>query len=435
MFPSRLRLSRAGTLCAMIAGLALAVPAFAQEPSAPVLDGTVESFVNAAIAASPMLAAARYRADATRSAAGTRGALPDPMLGFGYFISTPETRVGPQQSMWMLNQRLPFFGTLSLERKVATRTADIADRSYDRQLIELRYDVQRAFYEYYAAVKTREVLGEERDLLTRMEAVAQIRYGSGLVSQQDALKAELSLSQVEDDIQVTERRRIDAASQLNTLLNRPLTADLPAPVGADSLLTAPPADTLVAIALERRPEIQSTQIEIDRANDSRSLARRSYFPDLTLGAQYVQVGEAVMPNVADSGKDIWQVNATINIPLWIGKRTAAVDQAEADAARARSEKMSWDVRIRNEVQDAGKRVAIARDRVLLYRNSIIPQAEQTFQASEADYQTAKADFLTYLDSERMLLSVRRKYFDVVSDYGAQRAMLERAVGVPLETIE
>lgn len=427
----------AGVFIAVAAYFAIAMPAGAQSPAreAPALDGTVDSFVRAAIAANPMLAAAGHRADAMRSAADTRGVLPDPMIGYGYFISTPETRVGPQQWTLMLNQRLPFFGTLSLEREIATQTADIADRSYERQLIDLRYDVKRAFYEYYAVIRNGEVLSQERDLLTRMEAVAQVRYGSGLVSQQDALKAQVSLSQIEDEIQVNERRRIDVVARMNTLLNRPLSAELPDPIGADSLVAAPPGNAVVDSAMQRRPEIQSAQIEIDRAQSSRALAKRGYFPDLTLGAQYVNVGDAVMPNQSDSGKDIWQVNAFINLPLWFGKRSAAVDQADADAARARSEKVSWEVRVRNEVESARERVRIAHERVVLYRNGILPQAEQTFLASEADYQTGKADFLTYLDSERMLLTVRRKYYDVVADYGAQYALLERTVGASLVTIQ
>jgi len=419
------------------AAVAVATPVFAQEPAASsrLLDGTVASFVNAAVAANPMLAAAKYRADATRSATGTRGVLPDPVFGFGYFIATPETRVGPQEWMMTLNQRLPFFGTLSLERDIAAQNADIADRGYDRQLIDLRFDVERAFYEYYAVVQNAEALKEERDVLTRMEAVAQVRYGSGLVSQQDALKAQVSLSQIEDEIQVISRRRVDVEARLNTLLNRPLTAELPAPVGVDSLLVVPETEVLVAMALRQRPELQSAQIEIDRAQNSRSLAKRGYFPDLTLGAQYVNVGDAVMPGQPDSGKDIWQVNAFVNIPLWFGKRSAAVDQAKADEARARSEKVSWEVRVRNEVESARERVRIARERVALYRNGILPQAQQTFQASEAGYQTGKADFLTYLDSERMLLSVGRKSFNENADYGAQHALLERTVGAPLATDE
>jgi len=394
------------------------------------LDGTVESFVAVAMERNPGLQVSKHRAEAARENVGTHGVLPDPMLGFGYFLETPETRVGPQESAWMLNQRLPFFGKLSLDRKVAARTADIVDRSYDRDALELRYDVERAFYEYYGVTHIDSVLHEERELLKRMEEVAQVRYASGLVRQQDALKAQLALSQVEDEMQVIDRRRSDVVARLNSLLNRRPGTPLPHPVVSPRLEDVPPAEALVETALEARPEVQSAQLEIDRAQSARSLARRQYFPDLTLGAQYIQVGKRDVP-MEDNGKDIFQLNASINVPLWFGKRSAAVGRAEADAARARSAKSSWETRIANDVHDARERVRIARERVALYRDVIIPQATQTFRASEADYQTGESDFLNYLDSERMLLSVRRKYFDVMADYGVQRAMLERTVGTPL----
>lgn len=407
------------------------VAAAAAPVGATELDGTVQSFVAVAMEQNPSLQASRHRADAARENVGTHGALPDPMLGFGYFIETPETRVGPQESALMLNQRFPFFGKLSLDRKIASRTADISERAYDRDVLELRFNVQRAFYEYYAVTRIAGVLKEEHDLLERMEQIAQVRYSSGLVRQQDALKAQLAHSQVQDEIQVIDRRRSDVEARLNALLNRRPGSPLPEPVVPDSLETVPSIDSLVEIALAERPEVRSAQIEIERAKDSRSLARRNYFPDLTLGAQWIQVGERDMPGLEDNGKDIFQVNASINIPLWTGKRGAAVGRAEADEARASSVKSAWEVRISNDVHDAVKKAQIAHDRVVLYRDVIIPQATQTFQASESDYQTGEADFLNYLDSERMLLAVRRKYFDVMADYGAKRALLERTVGKPL----
>jgi outer membrane protein, heavy metal efflux system len=423
---------RAAVLALGVGALAGPTPGRTQESvAAPTLDGTLESFVGAAINGNPALAAVRYGADAMRSSAGTRGVLPDPMFAFGYFIETPETRVGPQQSTWMLTQRLPFFGKLGLDRRIAERSADIADQHVERQLLDLRYEVEQAFYEYYRVREIASVLDEERVVLTRMEQVAQVRYASGLVSQQDALKAQLSLSQIEDEIDVTRQRTTDVEARMNTLLNRRPGSPLPAPIGADSLVDISSPEPLVATALERRPELQGAQIQIERAQDARTRAHRDYFPDLTLGAQYVQVGQRPnMPGLEDNGKDIFQVNAAINIPIWFGGRHAALDQADADAARARSERASWETQITNDVLNAHERVRVARERVVLYRTVIIPQAEQAFRASEADYQTGKADFLSYLDSERMLLAVRRQYFAVVSDYGAQRALLTRTVGLP-----
>jgi outer membrane protein TolC len=388
--------------------------------------------VAAALERNPDLAASKFSAEAAREAVGSRGAMPDPVLGFGYFLETPETRVGPQESAWMLSQRLPFFGKLSKDRAVAEKSASIAGMRVARDVNDLRYDVKRAFYEYYAAVNVLDVLQEEHDVLERMEEIAQVRYGNGLVSQQDALKAQLALSRVHDEIQVAERRRVDAEARLNQLLDRRPGADLPRPVYGDTASAIPGADTLVERALQRRPELLAAGMNIERAADARALAGRQYYPDLTIGAQYIQVGERDGIDIDDNGKDIFQINASINLPLWFGQRSAKVREAEADQARARHERGSWETRVRTQVVAARERVRIAADRVALYHGVIIPQARQAFEASESDYQTGKADFIDYLDSERMLLSVRRQYFDVLAGYGTERARLERAAGGPIE---
>ena len=39
--------------------------------------------------------------------------LPDPMLGITQFARSPETRVGPQNTMLSISQRFPWFGKLS----------------------------------------------------------------------------------------------------------------------------------------------------------------------------------------------------------------------------------------------------------------------------------------------------------------------------------
>ena len=51
------------------------------------------------------------------------GALPDPTVSFGYFISPVETRVGPQQAKFGIKQMFPWFGTLNAKEDVAIQRA------------------------------------------------------------------------------------------------------------------------------------------------------------------------------------------------------------------------------------------------------------------------------------------------------------------------
>lgn len=57
-------------------------------------------------------------------------ALPDPTLGYGYFIRNIETRVGPQRHRFELMQKIPFFGKLGLRGEAALAVAKAAAARY-----------------------------------------------------------------------------------------------------------------------------------------------------------------------------------------------------------------------------------------------------------------------------------------------------------------
>src|SRR6056297_1634974 len=67
------------------------------------------------------------------------GALPDPKLSFGYFISPVETRLGPQQFKVSASQMFPWFGTLKEKEKAS---AEMAKMKYQR-FVSLRNEIFR----------------------------------------------------------------------------------------------------------------------------------------------------------------------------------------------------------------------------------------------------------------------------------------------------
>ena len=66
----------------------------------------LEDYLAAAAEHRPILAADRGRAEALRSNAGGVGALPGLKLGWGEMIVPVETRVGPQQRVLSISQRI-----------------------------------------------------------------------------------------------------------------------------------------------------------------------------------------------------------------------------------------------------------------------------------------------------------------------------------------
>jgi len=408
--------------------------ALGTRPEAPESLLTLDDLVAYALANNPMLMAYADEEKAARYVPPQKRALPDPMLSFGYFARNVETRVGPQEDSWMITQKFPFFGKLSLAGQVAEKEAEIARRNYQAKTLDLVEQVKAAYFDYYRVYQVTRVVEEERDVLRHMQEVAQVKYASGQASQQDVLKAQLALSRVEDELTRLRRRMVTAETRLNRLLNRAPLAPLPEPRAELPRIDLGEVESYFRLARERRPELSLARAAVEKADRARRLARRQYFPDLTLSFQYVRVGERPLATLPENGKDAAFLKASINLPLWFGKLSAGVKEADAKLAMARHRREAVETAISTEVRDAYERVEAARDLVDLYERVIIPQAEQTFRASEAGYQTGEVDFLDYLDSERMLLAVRKAYYNVVADLGKETAYFERTLGVPLKEL-
>jgi cobalt-zinc-cadmium efflux system outer membrane protein len=130
-----------------------------------------------------------------------------------------------------------------------------------------------------------------------------------------------------------------------------------------------------------------------------------------------------------AGEDqTWELLAGVELPLWLGKRRAMEREADAMREAARHQLRAEELRVRGDVEDALHGVYTASERLVRFETLILPQAERTLRSSEEGYRAGRVDFLDYLDSERMLLSMRREYYGVVAELGVQVAALERAMG-------
>ncbi len=114
--PSR-RGVRYGLSAGLVVALALApVMVEAQEPRAEgrhsenLLGTTADlaGFVAWAVANNPLLQSYADRHTASTEVAAQVRGLPDPVLSYGIFTRSPETRVGPQENMVGLSQKVPF---------------------------------------------------------------------------------------------------------------------------------------------------------------------------------------------------------------------------------------------------------------------------------------------------------------------------------------
>src|SRR5690606_13882220 len=89
---------------------------------------------------------------------------------------------------------------------------------------------------------------------------------------------------------------------------------------------------------ENNPELQMLERKIASAEARREIARLERFPDITLGFNYIQIGNPVVnPATPDAGKDPWGFTVAVNIPIWFEKYAAAKAEALASKRSFESE--------------------------------------------------------------------------------------------------
>ncbi len=376
----------------------------------------------------PELKGAFYRWKATVENISHAGAPPDPNLNFGYFIENVETRVGPQEFRVGLSQMFPWFGTLKLRGDMAAFEAQAAEQQFESVRDQLYRDVVYAYVDYYFLQRSIAITDENLRIVASAESVTRARYRAGEGVYANVLRAQTELANLENELVSLYDKLRPVRARLNELLDRPIGDTLPpaADIPTDSLDWSD--DELLARVRATNPSVLRAARLTDKAETSERLAARRFYPNLMLGVDYLNTGNARMPGVTDSGKDAVIGMIGINIPIWRGAYKAA--QREA-TARRRSAEYALDAQtnaILTETEEALYAYRDAERQVALYTGALLPKAEQALSATQQSYEAGMMSFIDFLDTQRTLLDFHLAYERIRTNRLKQLARLRMLAG-------
>jgi outer membrane protein TolC len=404
----------------------VAVPTFSQEGDFP-KQAILDEMIQEAWENNPAAQAAEMRWKAALEKIPQVKALPDPVLSYGHFFKSIETRLGPQRNKLSLSQRFPFFGKLSLKEQIALEQAAVLEE----QILQIRQDISLKVKEAYHSLswfdEAVQIGLTEKEVLQRLADVARRKYEVGSASQQDYLKAQLEITRVTDKLLSLKQGRHAAVAQLNALLSRP----------ADSMIETVEKPVFIPLqvipevltewAAAERPELRATQQLIKKNGLDLDLAKKNYWPDFNVMVDYFDIGGGTTTHPQD-GRNAWMASIGINIPLWRGKLKAAETEAAIQLKANQNVLKSLQNDTAAKIRELYHEIKMYDEQISLYRHSLVPQAEQSLKASEIGYVAGTVDFLNFLDAERMLLQLKTGYAKLLADRGKSLARLERVVG-------
>lgn len=407
------------------------------EPSVRIdADSDLENYLAYAALHSPKLEAAFNRWKAAVERVPQVSALPDPRLTYRYYIRSVETRVGPQRQGFGLSQTFPWIGKLELRGDAAAQAARAERHRYEAERLRLFRRVKDAYYEYAWLDQAVRITRRNLDLLTQIEQVARQAYEGDRASYADVIRAQVEYGKLSDRLESLEELRGPIAARLNAALNRPPDAPLgnvrPDEAGSVEL----DDQRLLARLDEHNPDLAALAREVERAEREVALARREYFPDVTLGVDYIDTGDSIggrRPD--DDGKDPVVAMASINLPIWWDKLAAGVREAKRRRAAVVSERRQRTNDLQAELKMALYEYRDAKRKIGLYRDTLIPQARQALESSRTAFSAGNASFADAVDAERVLLEFELSYERARADRAQALAHIEELLGSSTSTPE
>jgi outer membrane protein TolC len=338
------------------------------------------------------------------------------------YVSIPPNAFTDQS--FMLQQEVPLAGKNLSRARAATAEAGAAFEDFRRTELDVFSRARAAFHRLANEYAQLEVNQRNVDLLNQFAEVNRQRYEVGNASQADVLTAQTDAAKLLEAQSDIFRRISDAQSQLNVLMNRPAQSPLSQP---SQIPFQPPhfsLQTLQAVALSARPEMQRAQNRVEAERFRVELANRQRFPDPTLDVQaqrYNETGRAVSE---------LDVGVSIGLPfLNPRKYSATVTEARRNFESAQHELEATRTETLGLVRDQLKKIETAAHHYELYSDKILPLARQAVQSNRVAYETSSANFLELITAQRVLQEVESAHVNHLADYQVAVAELDAIVGI------
>jgi outer membrane protein TolC len=326
-----------------------------------------------------------------------------------------------------VSQSFPRGDTLSLRQRQALAQADAESaRVRERRRSVLRA-ARQIWLELYLQEASAKVIRTSRSLFTQLAEITEAQYAAGNANQQDVLRAELELTQLEDrytrTLLAADQARADLAKWVGVDAQRPLPEELPA-------LPDPPALEVMRRGLPTHPALEVENAQIAEKRIGSEIAREQYKPGWMLELSY---GNRIGTDPDGSSRaDFASAMVTLDLPLFPEKRQdrrlAASQQQAFAATRSRDEKL----RELEGMLDAGyARWGRLGERQGLYRERLLPEAEAHAGAALRAYQAGVSEFITLMRARIGELDARLEALRLAVERAKAWASLSYLEGEPL----
>jgi outer membrane protein TolC len=362
-----------------------------------------------ALKENPSIKASKLGLEQSRQGEFQVGQLPNPTFRYTYFGENVETKVGPQEQKFSLEQKIPWLSKLSNQKEHARVNILMADaevhKSLTMTLLKVRLtwaDIQYLNLTQKSKLKTLNLYHDWLEKLKVDFEVSKIPYSR-------ILKMENQIFSLKEELESLERNLKNKYSLLKSILNLPQNQELKLEDSSPLLQLS----QLQGMGLLNQAGHHNHKLMMSRNNSSfwktkKALDQSEFYPDLSIGLSYIQTGDSNTPGNIESGKDPWAIHLGMTIPIYFNQTKAKIREAQLGEQKAKMQLLSAKNHFQSTLIQLLNELRAAKAKQVLYETQILPNLAQSIQIQTTDLTSGKASFLELLSDYQMQLEFELK---------------------------
>jgi outer membrane protein, heavy metal efflux system len=297
---------------------------------------------------------------------------------------------------------IPWPGKVTAAGRRALELARAAGSRFDAAKLALRTNLLSSYYDYALLAESIRLEEANTSLLRGAADNADARIRAGAGSSLEALKARNDVDLALNNLEGSRSKVPGQLAALNAILGREPTAPLDPPKALPVARELPYSDAeILAFLADRNPELAALSHEAKAGEETVSLMRRQYIPDL---------GLTLSGDLAGTAKSIMAMLTAPFVRFDAIRASIAQARAELEASRSMRTQMERDLKASAilalyDLRNADREIA-------LYEQSIIPRMDETVQITGTSYSNGRAGLMDILESRRMLVEARLMYAEM-----------------------
>ena len=345
--------------------------------------------------------------------------VPNTELGFGYFVSEPETRTGAQRFKISARQMIPWFGSITARENYMSSLADAKYEDIAIAKRQLLAAVSQSYYKLFANNAKQEVLVQNIELLQTYETLALTSVEVGNASAVDVLRLQMRKNELKQLKEVLAQEYLSEQTFLNKLLNR----DKDVEISVVDELSIPSEIISVSLSdLSLHPELIKYDKLYASVEQSELLNQKESNSMIGFGLDYIYVEKRPGMDFSDNGKDVLMPMVSLAIPIFNKKYKSQSRQNELKQLEIQTEK-----------QERQNKLESALDRALKERLSAeISYKTQTMNLNQSrdaeqilikSYESGTIDFNDVLDIQELQLKFQLNQIESIKSYHIQNVII------------